>query len=159
MELFQYAMAIIKTFTQYSIWLHHWKVDSYPEQFLFLSRNTRHGHVCTALPGREVSARPAQGPTAGRKSGGRAANLRSTQPASVLGALVTHAPGLFREGKPAQIQPPHTSHVLTQHFSKPTHCSTCRTTARGSQSPQCSEAPSSFSCPLLTENYCFQWLP
>lgn len=62
MELFQYAMAIIKTFTQYSIWLHHWKVDSYPEQFLFLSRNTRHGHMCTALPGREVRARPNRRP-------------------------------------------------------------------------------------------------
>lgn len=157
MELFQYAMAIIKTFTQYSIWLHHWKVDSYPEQFLFLSYpGTLVMDTCAQLCQAEKSA---QGPTAGRKSGGRAANLRSTQPASVLGALVTHAPGLFREGKPAQIQPPHTSHVLTQHFSKPTHCSTCRTTARGSQSPQCSEAPSSFSCPLLTENYCFQWLP
>lgn len=59
-EPFQYATVVIKTFTQQSIWSHPWKSDSYPEQFLFLFRNTGRGHT-RALPSR--AERSGQGPS------------------------------------------------------------------------------------------------
>lgn len=106
MEPFQYAMAIIKTLTQNSIGSHHWKADFYPEQLLFLCRNTRHGHTCHCK-----AERSAQSPTRQARIGVDGPPICALNyPVKALSKWelnteLMQAVGLPGEGIPAQIKP------------------------------------------------------
>lgn len=145
----QYAVVIIKTFTQYSVWSYHWKADSYPKQFLFSSRNTHRGLTCAS---RTMAERSGQSPSV--RLEGRWKEVLQTHalnnPINILGtwdlnAHVRQAVGWLEVGNPAQIKQwqPHTVFLKVcseQHWQY--------NGPRGPWSLKCSEAPRGFSCPL-----------